>query len=98
MDKIIHDHLDRRLELQDKAAEALDKAFEQMSIDALLANPQQELERIAELAQAIGSAAIKEAAKEGVRFAKAVKKRDAQDKGIIYEDSDNPRENAGELK
>lgn len=97
MDNVIHEHLDNRIIMQNKAVAAVERVVDGLSLDALMANPQAELLRITEAAALITQAATGEAAREGLRFAKAVKKKDAQDKGIEYVDSSDPKLNKGEL-
>lgn len=97
MDKIIHKHLDNRIEIQDKLAGKIDKLIEEINIDRLIANPKAELNRVSKVALIETERLTEKAADEGIRFGQEVKKRDKQDKDVKFIKSKDPNLNKGEL-
>ena len=97
MDKLIHTHLNNRMDIQESASAAALAAVDQIDFKSLLADPQAELARVAQEAMVSVYTFTQEAAHEGLRFADAVKKKDQEDKKVVFVDSNNPELNKGEL-
>lgn len=93
MDKIIHKHLDRRMDLQDSATAMLDEVLNAIDLRKLLRGPKQELGNVAHVALGVAEAHAKDAVKEGIRFAKEVKAKGA----VTVDKSKDPNLNEGEL-
>lgn len=92
MDRIIHGHLDARLDIQEKASETVEQHL-RFNFDALLKNPEAELARVASDALKIVEGFASDAAQEGLSFAKKVKLREEQDRPIVFTDSKDPNLN-----
>lgn len=89
MDKTIHKHLDNRLDLQEASTTMLEEVFASMDVKALIKNPKAEFARVAHVAMGVAEAHMKDAAREGVRFA-----REVQEKGAItFKDTEDPKAN-----
>ena len=73
MDKLIHRHLDARMDIQEVASEQLQSLVGSMSLDAILKNPEQELARLGMQALEIVKERSQDAADEGQRFAAEIK-------------------------
>lgn len=97
MDTIIHKYLDNRIDIQEKAADNVQTALDKINIDSLIENPKKELSRVVDIALVQVQAISQESTDEGIRFAREVKKRDAQDKDILFVKSKNPNLNKGAL-
>ena len=93
MDKLIHGHLDRRLDIQEAASEVVDKHM-LMDIDALIEHPERELARVAMDVMTIVEGFSFDAVKEGRRFANEVRERDKQDRPILFQKTGDPEANA----
>jgi hypothetical protein len=88
LDKIIHKHLDNRLDLQEASTKMMDGVLSDISIKSILKDPTGELARIAHIAMGITETFANDAAKEGLRFASDVKK-----KGVSFAESDDSKLN-----
>lgn len=97
MVKIIHEHLDNRLDLQEEASTELEQLLDGINLDLLVKNPRAELAAAAQGAMQLVQEFGEDAAREGVRFANVVKKRIEDEKEIPVEAGDDPKKNAGEL-
>lgn len=97
MDKVIHRHLDKRMDIQEKVADKAEAAVDDLDLDALLSNPERELSRVAKVAMVLVHGNAQEAATEGQRFAREVKKKDDEDKEILFQKTRDPKANEGEL-
>lgn len=97
MDKLIHRHLDNRLDIQEEAAAKVEGILERIDLKSLMRNPEAELARVANEAMKTAHSYAQRAATEGVRFAGEVKKKDEADKKIFFQDTADPKANEGEL-
>ena len=93
MDKTIHNHLDRVMDIQDSAQKMLEEVFKSLDLRRILKNPTAELANAAHVAYAIADSHARDAVSEGGRFAKEV-----VEKGTVkVEKSKDPNLNEGEL-
>lgn len=90
IDKVIHTHLDNRLDIQETAAGEVEKIVSGINVVAILKDPQMELALAAQEALRICEKSAQDAATEGVRFARDVRQRIEDEKTIIFEKSKDP--------
>lgn len=93
MDKAIHGHLNRRLDIQEEASAKLDGMLASISLKSVLRNPAKALARVGMQAQGVAESHAREAIDEGVRFAKEVKEKGK----VSFQKSDDPNLNEGDL-
>jgi hypothetical protein len=93
MDKTIHKHLDNRMDIQESATKMLEEVLAGIDLKAVIANPKGELARVAHIAMGVTESHAKDAAEEGIRFAK-----ETMAKGkVVVEPGKDPNLNEGEL-
>ena len=92
MNHVIHKHLDRRLDIQESSALMLEDVLDEIDIRAVLKNPKSELARVAHVAIGVVESHAKEAAKEGLRFAKEVLEKGK----VVFVESENSKLNEGD--
>ena len=89
MDKTIHKHLDRRLDIQESATKMLEEALGSIDLKAIVKSPQRELARVGHIAMGIAEAHARDAADEGTRFAKECKAKEP----ITFQETEDPKAN-----
>lgn len=89
MDKTIHKHLDRRLDIQESATKMLEEALGSIDLKAIIKNPQAELARVGHIAMGIAETHASDAVEEGVRFAKECKAKEP----VLFQKTDDPKAN-----
>lgn len=97
MDKIIHKHLNNRLDLQESASKTSAALLGSVDLNAVLEAPEAELARVIQQTMFVVEEYAPDAAKEGLRFANEAKERHSKDKPIVYQDSQDPKLNEGQL-
>lgn len=97
MDKIIHKHLNARLDLQEEASKSVLNLLGAIDLNAVIKNPEVELAKVTQQALFIAEEFAPEAAMEGLRFALEAQARHKKDKPIVYQDSTDPKLNEGKL-
>lgn len=94
MDKIIHRHLDNRMDIQESATKMVEEALDSINLRKIIKNPKAELSRVGHIALGVAEAHARDAVDEGVRFAK-----EARAKGpVLLQKSDDPKLNEGDLQ
>lgn len=92
MDKAIHAHLNRRLDIQEEASAKLDGVLASLNLRAVLKNPAAVLAQVGMQALDVAESHAMEAVDEGVRFAKEVVEKGK----VSFQKSDDPNLNEGE--
>ncbi len=94
MDKIINSHVDSIEELERQLNIIIEQEISQISIDAVIANSQEELSRVVEnIKRAFLDEYADKAIEFGFDFGRIIKKKIEQDKTIKIDDSNNPQLN-----
>lgn len=95
MDKLINKHIDQLDALEEDFDKKLTAAIQTIDIDAVLENPEAEMQSVIEVVKAEFLSEIAPRAIElGMQFAEQIKDRIKKDKDIKVEDSSNPKLNA----
>ena len=92
MDKILHKHLDNRLDIQESAKKMLEAVLDSIDLKAVVTKPEAELARIGHVAMGIAEAHAREAVEEGQRFAKEVIAKGK----VLFQESEDPNLNEDE--
>lgn len=95
MDKILHEHLDNRLDIQEAMTVKVDEALVKVpNIGQFIKSPGTAFAALAKTAMEIAQDFAQDAAHEGVRFAKKVQKRVDDDKAIEVQPAGDGTTNA----
>ena len=89
MDKTIHKHLDKRMDIQESASKMLEEVLDSIDLKAVVKNPRRELARVGHVAMGIAEAHAKDAADEGTRFAKECRAAEP----VVFEETEDPKAN-----
>lgn len=89
MDKVIHRHLDRRLDIQEEAAGDIDRILASLDLRKVLKDPKRALVDIGVQAMSVAEAHSKAAIEEGSRFAKEVRAAGE----VVFKETADPKAN-----
>jgi len=95
MDKLINKHIDSLEELEGEINRIIDSIIDDIDINALVKNPNAELDRVKEETKELFlNEYAPQAIELGFDLAQEIQKRIKNDKDIVVENTDNPKLNA----